>query len=245
MTASIGPSTATGPAPWPSRTSVGFSVYETLGEAWAVYTRNSGRLILIAGMVFALLSLLYMIVDVANARALAIVSAGVTLLGVLSLQGALTVFVDDLRAQRSQRSIGGLFGAVAPVLWVLLGAELVATVGIVGGLILFIVPGLALLTIWSGIIPAVVLERRGMLECFRRSMDLVSGNFLKVLAVIVITIVLGTIVATVIGIALSPLPRYADVYLSSVVANAVTMPYVAVAWTVMFFELRLAKEGPR
>jgi hypothetical protein len=224
---------------------MGFSVSETLGEAWGLYTRNSGRLILIAGTVFALLSLLYIAVDVANERTLAIVSAGVTVLGVLSLQGALTVFVDDLRARRAQRSIGDLFGAVSPVLWVLLGAELIATVGIVGGLILFLVPGLVLLTIWSGIIPAIVLERRGVLECFRRSMDLVSGNFLKVLAVIVITIVLGTVVATVIGLALSPLPRYADFYISSVVANAVTMPYVAVAWTVMFFELRLAKEGPQ
>jgi hypothetical protein len=220
------------------------SIYDVMGEAWAIFTRNSPRLILMAGIVFGVLSLFYLAVDASDSRILLPISAGVSILGVLSLQGAITGYVDDVREGRPARTAGELFSAVGPVLWTLLGAEVLATIGIVGGLILLIVPGLVALTYWSGIIPAIVVERRGVLEAFRRSQELVSGNALRVFAIIVITVLIGSIVANVIALALSPLPRYVDLYVASVIANAVTMPYVAVAWTVMFFELRRAKEAP-
>jgi hypothetical protein len=222
---------------------MGLSIYDVMGEAWAIFTRNSPRLILMAAAVFGVLSVLYLAVDASDSRLLLPISAGVSILGVLSLQGAITGYVDDVREGRPQRTAGELFGAVGPVLWTLLGAEVLATIGIVGGLILLIVPGLIVLTFWSGIIPAIVIERRGVLEAFRRSQYLVAGNAWRVFALIVITVLIGTIVANVIALALSPLPRYVDLYVASVIANAVTMPYVAVAWTVMFFELRRGKEG--
>jgi hypothetical protein len=223
---------------------VGFSVGEVLAEAWGLYTRNSGRLILVAAIVFGILSLVYIGLDALQSRALVPLYIGVTILGTLTLQAALTVLVDDLRARRPERPVVDLFRAVLPIFWTLLAAEVVASVGIVGGLILFVVPGLVLLTFWSAIIPAIVLERRGVLECFHRSQYLVSGNALKVFAVIAITVLLSAAVSSVVQLALSPLPRFGDVYVASLVANSLTMPYVAVAWTVMFFELRLAKEGP-
>lgn len=223
-----------------------FSVGDVLAGSWDLFTRNSWRLILMASVVFGLLSLLYVVVDLSESRILLPLSAGVTILGVLSLQGALTLLVDDLRAGRPPRRFGEAFGALGPRLWTLLGAEVLATIGIVGGFILFILPGLVLLTLWSCIIPAILLEGRGILEAFRRSQYLVSGNFLKTLVIIVVTVLLGTVVASVITLALAPLPRFVDVYIAGVIANSVTMPYVAVAWTVMFFELRRAKpqEGP-
>mgnify|MGYP000601392342 CR=1 FL=1 len=222
---------------------MGLSIYDVMGEAWAIFTRNSPRLVLMAGIVFGVLSLFYLAVDASDSRILLPISAGVSILGVLSLQGAITGYVDDVREGRPARTASELFGAVGPVLWTLLGAEVLATIGIVGGLILLIVPGLVALTYWSGIIPAIVVERRGVLEAFRRSQELVSGSALRVFAIIVITVLVASIVANVIALALSPLPRYVDLYVASVIANAVTMPYVAVAWTVMFFELRRAKEG--
>jgi hypothetical protein len=223
---------------------MGLSIYDVMGEAWTIFTRNSPRLILMAAAVFGVLSLLYLAVDASDGSVILLpISAGVSILGVLSLQGAITGHVDDVREGRPTRTVGELFGAVGPVLWTLLGAEVLATIGIVGGLILLIVPGLVALTYWSGIIPAIVVERTGVLGAFRRSQELVTGNGLRVFAIIVITVLIGSIVANVIAIALSPLPRYVDLYVASVVANAVTMPYVAVAWTVMFFELRRRKEA--
>lgn len=219
------------------------TVGEVLSEAWTLYTRNSGRLILLAAAVFGLLSLVYAAIDASGERLLIPLSAAATIFGVLTLQGTLTLLVDDLRHGRPPRPISQLLSDVAPFLMTLLVAEIIASVAIVGGLILFIIPGLVILTIWNAFIPAIVLEGRGILECFRRSQYLVAGNFLKVLAVIVLTIGISTIVATVILTILSPLPRYVDVYVAGVIANSITMPFVAVSWTIMFYELRTAKEG--
>ena len=55
---------------------------------------------------------------------------------------------------------------------------------------LLIVPGLFLLTIWIAVIPAIVLEGRGIGESFGRSRDLVRGNGWNVFGVIILTILL-------------------------------------------------------
>ena len=44
------------------------------------------------------------------------------------------------------------------------------------GFILLIIPGLYLMTIWSVGAPAIVAERRGALEAFGRSHDLVRAT---------------------------------------------------------------------
>lgn len=219
------------------------TVGEVLGESWALYTKHAIRLILVAAGVFGLLSLLYAVIDASGQRALLPISAGVTIFGVLVLQGVLVVIVDDLRGGQAELSMGDVWRRIEPRIWTLLAANLIASIAIVGGLILFVVPGLVLLTLWCLFIPAIVLEGHSIIDCFRRSMFLVQGNFLKVLGVIVVTILFSTIVATVILAILSPLPEYVDVYIAGVVANSVTMPFVAVSWTVMFFELRTVKEG--
>ena len=55
---------------------------------------------------------------------------------------------------------------------------------------LLIVPGLFLLTIWIAVIPAVVLENRGIGESFGRSRELVRGNGWNVFGVIILTFLL-------------------------------------------------------
>jgi hypothetical protein len=219
------------------------TVGEVLGESWALYTKHAVRLIVVAAAVFGFLSLVYALIDASGQRLLLPLSAAVTIFGVLVLQGVLVVIVDELRAGTLDISMAHVWQRIEPRIWTLLAANVIASVAIVGGLILFIIPGLVILTLWCLFIPAVVLEGRGILECFRRSMFLVQGNFLKVLAVIVVTVLFATIVATVIQAILSPLPRYVDIYVTGVIANSVTMPLVAVSWTIMFFELRTAKEG--
>ncbi len=217
------------------------SIPGVLGEAWNLYTRNSARLIGVAAIVFAFLSLVQAAIDTSGVQALLAVSAGVTILGALWLQGALVVVVDDLRDGRVDLTIGQVFRRVEPRLWTLLAVGIIAAVGVAGGLILFILPGLVLLTYWSLTVPAVVIETQGIVGAFRRSMRLVSGDALRVFAVILLTVLLATIVAYMILILMSPLPEFFDVYVAGVVANAITMPFVALAWTLMFFDLRLNK----
>jgi hypothetical protein len=131
-----------------------------------------------------------------------------------------------------------LFERVEPRLAKLVAAGLLAAAGIAAGLLAFVLPGLVLLTFWSMITPAVVLEGRGVREAFGRSMHLVRGNAFRVFVVIVLTVVLATAVGAVISALLAPLPTFLAYYAGGVVASSVTVPFVALAWTVMYFELR-------
>ena len=227
----------------PERTRVKLSVGEILGESWALYTRNSGRLIAVAAIVFGFLSLVNAVIDSFGSTpiALLLVSVAIAIVGVFWMQGALVIVVQDLRDGRTTPSIGDVFQRVEPRLWTLIGAGILAAVGIGVGLILLVVPGLVLLTYWSMITPVVVLERRAALPSFSRSAALVSGNGLRVFAVIAVTVIGSSIVSAVIFALLSPLPPFFDLYIAGVVANSVTVPYVALAWTLVYYDLRAGK----
>jgi hypothetical protein len=227
-----------------------FTVGEVLGEAWHLYTRHSGRLIAVGAIVFGFLSAVQALINSTGQRALIPVSVGVTIVGVYWLQGALVVIVDDLRDGKVDLPIREVFRRVEPRLWTLIGTGLIAaaTIGsllVLGfvtplGLVL-VVPAVALVTLWSVVTPAIVLERQGVFAAFRRSQRLVSGDFWRVLAVVLVTVVLAAIVATMIVALLSPLPPFFDLYVAGVIANSITIPFVALAWTLMFFDLRAVK----
>src|SRR5205085_80324 len=77
---------------------------------------------------------------------------------------------------RADRSVGETYSAVRPQLAAATVAGILAAIGIGIGLILLIVPGLYLLTIWSMLIPVIVIERRSAGEAFTRSREVVRGN---------------------------------------------------------------------
>jgi hypothetical protein len=218
-----------------------FSVGEVLSEAWTLYTKHSGRLIGIAAIVFGFLSLVQAAINSTGQPALIPISIGVTIVGALWLQGALVIVVDDLRDGRLDLSIGQTFRRVEPRLWTLLATGVLAAIGILAGLYALILPGLVLIAYWSLVTPAVVLENRSVFAAFARSQRLVSGYFLRVLAVVAITVAAATVVWTVISALLSPLPPFFSIYAAGVVANSLTVPFVALAWTLMYYDLRAVK----
>lgn len=209
-------------------------------ESWFIFSRHSLRLIAVALIVFGLLALVDALMDSAGGGQLllAVVSVVVSVVGVYLLQGALVVLVADVRNGRPTLSLGEIFYRVRPRLWTLVAAGLLAALGIGLGLLTFIIPGLVLLTFWSLITPSVVLEGKGVFEAFGRSMRLVRGNAVRVFVVILVSVLLATIVNTVILKLLEPAPGLFDFYLSRVIANSATVPLVASAWTVVYFELR-------
>jgi hypothetical protein len=218
------------------------SIGEVLGEAWTLYTRYAGKLIVMAAIVFGFLSLVAAAIGPTRHPALVALIAVVYTVGLLWLQGALAVAVGELRAGRRIDSIGPVFDRVAPRLLPLIVAGILVAIGVGGGFILFFVPGLILLTLWMAVTPAVVLEGKGVLEAFGRSYRLVRGDGVRVFAIIALTTIFSTIVAAVIRALLTPLPRFFDLYLAGVIANSVVMPFVALAWTITYFDLRLNKD---
>ena len=103
---------------------------------------------------------------------------------------------------------------------------------------LLIVPGLYLLTIWAVAAPAIVVERRGAIEAFGRSHELVKGEGWTVFGAIVVAflILVGfAIVAAAIGAAIGSV---AGVIILVIIANTLAAPFAALVSSVLFFELR-------
>ena len=137
---------------------------------------------------------------------------------------------------------GQLLRAVWPVIGQLILVGVVAGIGIVVGLVLIIVPGLILITIWSVAAPVVVLERPGGLAALGRSRELVRGNGWNVFAVILLLVVLVSVVSFVIeGIANSAGTGVGLVV--RVVVGILTAPISSLAAAVLYFELRGAPAG--
>jgi hypothetical protein len=159
------------------------------------------------------------------------------IVGAFWLQGALTEAVADIRDGRADLSLADTFRRVRPRLLSIIGAGLLAGLAIVVGLILLIVPGLYLLTIWSLIIPVIVLERRAAMEAFGRSRELVRGNGWNVFGVIVLSILVLIAIAIVVGVATFWLPDGIQPFLQSVIQNTLAYPFMALALTLMYFAL--------
>ena len=99
-------------------------------------------------------------------------------------------------------------------------------------------PGLVLLTWWLVLAPVIMLEGRGVLDCFGRSRELVRGSGWPVFGVAVLTLLVLLAFSLALGIALTPLGGAARGFLQAAVGNSLAAPFAAVAWTLTYFRLR-------
>ena len=150
-------------------------------------------------------------------------------------QGMVVQLVDDVQDGRRDFSAGQLMGAATPVLVPLFLAGLLKGLGAGIGLLLLVVPGLYLLTIWAVVGPVVVLERTGVMDSFGRSRALVKGHGWQVFGVILIVFLIVTIVSRILG-ALGGDSTAARIALD-VVASTITAPISALAAAVLYFAL--------
>ena len=224
-----------------------------LGETWGLYKRFLGRFFITALIVFAILDLLSAIADQASdegwlsALLWGIVSAAIGIVGYFWVQAALVETVHDVRDGRADRSIGETYRAVQPRLPAVIVGGIAGAIGIVIGLILLIVPGLFLLTIWSMLVPVIVLEGRSASEAFGRSREVVRGNGWSVFGLILLTFLIVAIASGVIRAFFAPLPDFLDAWLGGVVAHSLTVPFAAAALTTAYFTLvagRVVEQPP-
>jgi len=176
-------------------------------------------------------------------------SAGLTLLGFVAgvvgslwLQGVVVGAVADIQDHHRDEGLGSLFAMVGPVLGRLLLAGLLAAAGIGIGLVLLVVPGLVLLTLWSLVIPVIVLERRGVLESFGRSRELVRGHAWRVFAIVVVLGIAQGVASSILRSVLDDVTgSFAGYALGDLLANALIGPLSAIAVAVIYFELVRAR----
>ena len=159
-------------------------------------------------------------------------------------QGMVVEAAQDILDGRRDHTVGSLLRSVAPVIAPLVVVGIVAGVAIGIGLILLIVPGLFLLTIWAVVAPVVVLERKGAFESFGRSRELVRGSGWQVFSVIVVLFLLQLIVTQVVqAIADGIADSFASYAVADLIVRLLVAPLSALAAAVLYFELRGRKEG--
>jgi hypothetical protein len=221
-----------------------------LDEAWTLFTRFFGRFFVIGLAVFAVVNLAYALVveavsSDANGAAvtLGIVGLAATVIGTTWLQGAFVSAVQDARDGTFDSTLREVFARVSSSVVPLLVAGLLAGIAIALGLILLVVPGLFLLTIWAVIAPVIVIERRSALDSFGRSRELVRGYGWTVFAIVVVTGLLSGIASGLLEAAFSFLPRFLEILVGGTIAQAVVAPFVAIALAITYFRLRDAHEG--
>jgi hypothetical protein len=206
-------------------------------EAWELYKAHWKTFIPLALVVYVILGLVTLLLVAILGVLGALLGALVNIVGVFWLQGALVEAVRDVRDGRQDLSIGETFRRVQPRLTAIIPAGLLAGLAIVIGLILLIVPGLFLLTIWCLIVPAIVLEGKSAGESFGRSRELVRGNGWNVFGVIIIAIAAIIVASIIVSIALFWLPDEAQGFFQSLISNTLVAPFMAVALTLTYYAL--------
>jgi hypothetical protein len=150
--------------------------------------------------------------------------------------------VQDVQDGRVDASLNELFASVTPVLGQLIVLGILASLGIGLGLVLFIVPGLILLTIWSVAAPVVVIESADALQALGRSRALVRGNGWTVFGLIVVIFAGLFVLAIVVGSIGAISDSFVLTFIVQLALNVAIAPVYALASAVLYFAL-LAAHG--
>jgi hypothetical protein len=223
------------------------SVGDVLNRVFALYKEHFGVLIPVAFWLFLVVSILGGILSRTNYLALLIFFV-VTFAAAILYQGMVVSLVRDVQDGRRDSSVGDLFSSVGPVLGALVGASILYGFAVGIGFFLLIVPGCILLTIWAVIAPVIVIEKKGAIDSFGRSRELVRGNGWPVFGTVIVATLITAIVSLILsaiadGIANGAILRI----VFGALASTLTAPIGALVAAVLYYrllEIKGAAPGP-
>jgi len=214
-----------------------------LGEAWQLYRKFAAHLLAIAFVIYLVGAIIVALLSLAGVIG-SFLALIVELFAAFLLQATLIKAVQDIRDGRVDLSLGETVSAALPYIWSVAGASILAGIAIAIGLVLLIVPGLWLITIWAVIIPAIVIERAGALDSFGRSRQLVKGHGWPVFGTLVLAFIIEIAVSIVIGLIFMKLPMAWRNGLSTVISGTLIAPYIALVVTLIYYRLVGAAATP-
>ena len=174
-----------------------------------------------------------------------LIVAAISTIATYWFQGMVVEAARDILDGRRDHTVGSLLQSVTPVLGALIIAGILAGFAIGIGLLLLIVPGLFLLTIWAVIAPVIVIERSGAIDSFGRSRAIVRGNGWSVFGVIIVLFLLQFIVTAVIqAIAIGISDSFGGYAVADLIVRLLIAPLSALAASVLYFELTARAPEP-
>jgi hypothetical protein len=212
-----------------------------LEEAWAMYRAHARHLLTIAFVIYVVAAVIEAVFGLLGVFG-ALLAGIVGIVAAFLLQAALVKAVEDVRDGRVDLSLSETVQAARPAVGRVALASILAGIAIAIGLILVIVPGLYLLTIWCLIVPVIVLEGLGVGAAFERSRALVRGHGWQVFGTLILVFVVLLVVSLVIGLVLAALPQAVRDFISTIVSGTLVSPFVSLVLTLGYFRL-LAAHG--
>jgi hypothetical protein len=208
----------------------------TLSEVFDVYREQAGVLLPVAFWLFLVVAIVNGLTE--GNLSVFWLSIVVSLAVGTLYQGMVVRLVQDVQDGRRDSSVGELMRSVLPVLGALIGAGILAGLGIAAGFFLLIVPGLILLTMWAVIAPVIVVERRGIFDAFGRSRHLVKGQGWPVFGTVVIAYLIGFVAEIVFILIANAIADGAIVrVVFSALASTIAAPIAALVAAVLYFRL--------
>jgi hypothetical protein len=220
------------PQPSAKRVDVG----RTISETFRIYGEHAAVLLGTAAIVFIVAGLLQGLLAASGDVFLGLLGTIIILAGVTLYTGFVVKLVEDVRDGRRDFTVGELVSSAASVLGSLVANSILRAIAVGIGFLLLIVPGLILLTIWAVTAPSIVIERRGPIEAFGRSRELVKGEGWSVFGVIVVAFVITFLIGLVAGIIGAALGDAGQVVFS-IIGNIIGAPISALVSAVLFFDL--------
>ncbi|MEA2456651.1 MAG: hypothetical protein QOI45_2913, partial [Thermoleophilaceae bacterium] len=157
---------------------------------FTIYREQFTLLIPAALVLFLPVAILNGILATSGGVVIALASAAIALIATYWFQGMVVEAVVDILDGRRDHTVGSLFSSASPFIGRLIGAGILATIIVIIGFVLIVVPGLIALTFLALVAPAVVIDRLGVTDALRRSRELVRGDAWRVFGVIVVLFLL-------------------------------------------------------
>ena len=213
-----------------------------LSEAWDLYRRFASHFLLIAFVIYVITAILVALLSLAGVVG-AILGAILGFAATYVVQASLIKAVQDVRDGRVDLDLSETVQAAFPYILPVIGASILAGIGITIGFILLIVPGLILLTFWCLIIPFIVLGGSGVFASFGNSWRTVRGYAWRVFGTYVLVFLILIAFSVVLGLILSLLPVFVRSFVNNVVTGTLIAPFLALVATLIYYRLIAAHGG--
>ncbi|MGH2703392.1 MAG: YciC family protein [Actinomycetota bacterium] len=208
-----------------------------ISEAWGLYTTHAQHLLTVSFVVYAAVAVISAVLALGGGIGL-VIGLVIQVIGIYWVVGALVVAVQDVRDGRADLSTSETFKRVRGEVPAIIGLGFLAGFCIGLGLLLFIIPGAILATLWCVAVPVLVLEKAGILDSLGRSMQMVRGWGFQVFGILVIVFLIYLAFVLVLSLILSPVNDSVSAFLSTVIVGTVVPPFMAVVFTLLYWRLR-------
>ena len=215
-----------------------------IGETWQEYRRHAPRLLPFSAAGVGVAILATELVRLVAGRFNPLVAL------LLELPAAwLVVKLADFLLQtmtvriiHESRSLGGLPPArLRECLGEITTVWLVTSIAVLGGLTLFVIPGICLAVMWSVCVPVIVIERAGPLAALGRSRELIRGHGWGVFGRLVGLALIQSVVSVAVRAAFAWLPAAWRLVVEQGVLYTLFIPAGAVLATLIYYRITAAR----